>query len=402
MSWGPEVLEPVAEFIRQGATFLDLLASRMQGTKLVLHRCTFILFFKIQLNIRIINSPINRKFLYEYNLKDHLGNNRVTFMGTDLGGAVDIVQTTSYYPFGLVMNQYNGNTAPGYQKNKYLYNGKELQDDVFAGSSLNWFDYGARFYDPQIGRWHVADPFVEERLWVTPYNYVQNNPISRIDPDGTLDWEPDKEGNLIAEAGDNAQTLAKYQGITYSEALKQLIDQGYTVDNKGILNLKIGDKVELNNVFTESIKNSTSDFNTDAFLKYNETKVITGTGPTPEDYYNCWGSAIAGSQGRKIEVGVGINEGSTFDNILTNSYSSIDASNSTFEKTVLRFANSEGVQHGAVYYGSNKAGEAFVYTKNGWRIKPEVMKLSDLQLKIPSNGNVQGIKLTHSGYYSPK
>ena len=50
-------------------------------------------------------------------------------MGTDPGGAVDVVQATSYYPFGLVMNQMNGNTAPGYCKNKYLYNGKELQDD---------------------------------------------------------------------------------------------------------------------------------------------------------------------------------------------------------------------------------------------------------------------------------
>ena len=126
----------------------------------------------------------DRKFLYEYNLKDHLGNSRVTFMGTDLGGAVDIVQTTSYYPFGLVINQMNGNTATGYNKNKYLYNGKELQDDVFAGSSLNWFDYGARFYDPQIGRWHVVDPKVEEYFYITPYNYPLNNPIMLIDPDG--------------------------------------------------------------------------------------------------------------------------------------------------------------------------------------------------------------------------
>lgn len=39
----------------------------------------------------------------------------------------------------------NGNTLPGYGKNKYHYNGKELQDDVFAGSSLSWYDYGARF-----------------------------------------------------------------------------------------------------------------------------------------------------------------------------------------------------------------------------------------------------------------
>jgi RHS repeat-associated protein len=113
-------------------------------------------------------------------------------MGTDLGGAVDVVQTTSYYPFGLVMNQTNGNTAPDYQKNKYLCNGKELQDDVLAGSSLNWFDYGARFYDPQIGRWNVIDQLAEKFNDYSPYCYVGNNPISRFDPDGR-DWATDKD-----------------------------------------------------------------------------------------------------------------------------------------------------------------------------------------------------------------
>ena len=107
-------------------------------------------------------------------------------MGTDLGGAVDIVQTTSYYPFGLVMNQYNGNTAAGYSKNKYLYNGKELQDDMMTSEALNWFDYGARFYDAQIGRWTTPDPLAEvNRKW-SPYTYGKDNPIKYIDPDGML------------------------------------------------------------------------------------------------------------------------------------------------------------------------------------------------------------------------
>lgn len=102
----------------------------------------------------------------------------------------------------------------------------------------------------------------------------------------------------------------------------------------------------MNNVFTESIENSTSDFNTDAFLDYRSSGVIKGTGPTSQDNYNCWGSAIAGSQGKKIEVGVGIGEGSTFDSKLTSDYTPINASNATFGKTVLRFANPAGVQHG--------------------------------------------------------
>jgi len=155
----------------------------------------------------------DRKFLYEYNLKDHLGNTRVTFIGTGPGGSVDVVQTTNYYPFGLVMSQTNGNTSSSYRKNKYLYNGKELQDDVFAGSSLNWFDYGARFYDPQIVRWTTIDPLVEKSRRWNPYNYAVNNPIRFIDSDGMeiTDFK-DKNDNLITHVEDGSNAVFKLRG----------------------------------------------------------------------------------------------------------------------------------------------------------------------------------------------
>ena len=37
------------------------------------------------------------------------------------------------------------------KENPYLYNGKEFEDDC----DLNWYHYGARYYDPQLGRWHT-------------------------------------------------------------------------------------------------------------------------------------------------------------------------------------------------------------------------------------------------------
>ncbi|WP_263602421.1 DUF6443 domain-containing protein [Chryseobacterium sp. PET-29] len=157
-----------------------------------------------EIKLRIIPNPegyfdaLRNK--YYYNFTDHLGNIRLSYSDTNGDGivtgdilvnncvdnGVDIVCNSyitpgeaegvnNYYPFGLA--HANSNFEKVYQ---YKYNGKELQE-------TGMYDYGARFYMPDIGRWGVVDPLAEKHPNLNPMMYAANNPISNIDPDGR-DW----------------------------------------------------------------------------------------------------------------------------------------------------------------------------------------------------------------------
>jgi len=120
--------------------------------------------------------PSGTSFTREYNITDHLGNIHVTFNETG-----EILQEDSYYPFGLTMQGLSYQTGnKSYNTNLYLYNGKELQQEL----DLDWYDYGARMYDAQLGRFTTIDPLAEKYFGISPYAYVANNPIMFIDPDG--------------------------------------------------------------------------------------------------------------------------------------------------------------------------------------------------------------------------
>ena len=148
---------------------------------------------------RAVNNGI---WSYEYDLKDHLGNTRVSF-STETGAALP-QQYKDYYPFGLEMARSYTNDPTA---TKYRYNGKELQDEY----GLGWYDYGARFYDPSLGRWHSVDPLASMHSDYTPYAYCYNNPIKFIDPFGLDSTYYSATGSrLYQTTGDKGKTSYNY------------------------------------------------------------------------------------------------------------------------------------------------------------------------------------------------
>ena len=103
--------------------------------------------------------------------------------------------------------------AAGKLENKYQFGGKERQAKEFSdGSGLEYLDFGARMYDPQLGRWFNHDKFAEVYVALTPYQYAANNPIKIIDVAGHL--LQDKDVNIIATS----------TGNTYSRSSTTTVD----------------------------------------------------------------------------------------------------------------------------------------------------------------------------------
>jgi len=188
----------------------------------------------------------------------------------------------NYYPFGL--QHAGGFNRVTSLKNDYLFNGKERITDL----NLNWDDFGARMYDPSLGRFHTIDPLGMIFQSYTPYQYGLNNPI-RFE-----DWEGMGPGDRVKMAKSMVGTpysmakgvntsIEQRTGLTIwgsgarhldcSEFVYRVLESDGLVDNRG------GNTHSLLKEFSKSetwIKSNSPEIG-DAFLWRNEKK---GTGHT--------------------------------------------------------------------------------------------------------------------------
>jgi RHS repeat-associated protein len=173
----------------------------------------------------------------EFYLKDHLGNVRMVMneQGTT-------VQEMEYFPFGLAIPQIAGG-------NKYLYNGKEKQPET------GLLDYGARQYDPSIGRWLSIDPLSEKTLEYSPFVYGNNNPIYFADPNGMLSTHTDENGNVVEVFDDGDLGVYKHKGND-EEATKE-VAQNYSEKNTSAGGEKMGESLHSLSFADQNLYNST-------------------------------------------------------------------------------------------------------------------------------------------------
>ncbi|MCO6173624.1 hypothetical protein NHF50_01055 [Flavobacterium sp. NRK F10] len=246
------------------------------------------------------------------------------------------------------------------------------------------------------GRWMSPDPLSEEFPEWSPYTMVMDSPIRFNDPTGmAAEWTPDKNGNLIAEKGDNTKTLAKYLGTTTKD-----------VSNRFTLT-STGKSLSEDHEFTEGSKVTLNNNYSRALVKSNGEKGLTTEEITNEglglgdsysrsnkktDSYNCTDGATCGVLGVEITPQnadlYGKGDILSFDSFLNNrnQFDKVSQNDAVFGKTIYQF----GYDHAAVYYGTSKDGTVYVFSKNGEYVKPQITTLK----------SVESLYGNHTGIYN--
>ena len=146
---------------------------------------------------------------------DYLGSTRLV---TD--DNKNIVSAVSYHPFGESITE---------GSEDYLFNGKERDE-------TGLYYYGARYYDPYLGRFLTRDLLFGKNVFpqtLNRYTYCRNNPVNMVDPTGLLEGRMCNESGVCFRQGENgwvATDAATGQIITSKQTINSLLETNQVVD----------------------------------------------------------------------------------------------------------------------------------------------------------------------------
>jgi RHS repeat-associated protein len=135
---------------------------------------------------RIIAPPSGAggPWTYEYDYKDHLGNTRLSYR--DKNGQLTKTAETHYDPWGITLQGIGQKNNPA---NRWELQGKE-KESTFG---LNRIMFGARTYNPTIGKFDGVDTYAEMYDFSSPFNYTLNKPLSFVDLNGNESTDVNQE-----------------------------------------------------------------------------------------------------------------------------------------------------------------------------------------------------------------
>ena len=246
--------------------------------------------------VTVNTNQLSDHYNYVFNYTDHLGNIRLKYTAHPQTGETQPLEENHYYPFGLTHDGYQPHhdiigleganvtiipTSPNVNDPyKYKFGGKEYQEEF----DVNVYDFGARNYDPALGRWMNVDPLAEQMRRHSPYNYAFNNPVVFIDPDGMAPLSVIITGNMRQKAFNELQLSVKGQlDLSMNDkgkvAATQIINGPLTKGASDLLKATADETVTVNMSATDNDFISTKDAPLLGNFMGNE---FTNLGPTYE------------------------------------------------------------------------------------------------------------------------